>query len=160
MKYWKQEDMGRIKMSSYSDYVEQRAVEDHIRKAIAKKLLKGRTPEWIHEEDEYPMELIMYVKAMLEGEQAQEELADLGEESMPIQEKLERMDFLSYGDEREEKGEKKGEKRGEDKFARLVSKLIQAGRYAELEKAANDRQYRAELLETSGENPREVDREV
>ena len=53
------------------------------------------------------------------------------------------MDFLSYGDEREEKGEK----RGEDKFARLVSKLIQDGRYEDLEKAANDRQYRAELFE-------------
>ena len=53
-------------MSSYSDYVEQRAIEDHIRKAIARKLLKGRTPEWIHEEDEYPMELILEVQAMLE----------------------------------------------------------------------------------------------
>jgi len=60
---------------------------------------------------------------------------------------FEEMDFLSYGDEREEKGEKKGEKRGEDKFAMLVSKLIQAGRYEDLEKAANDRQYRAELFE-------------
>ena len=68
MKYWKQEDMGRIKMCSYSDYVEQRAVEDHIRKAIARKLLKGRTPEWIHEEDEYPMDLILEVQAMLEDE--------------------------------------------------------------------------------------------
>lgn len=52
-------------MSSYSDYIEQRAVEDYIKKAIARKLLKGRTPEWIHEEDEYPMELIMDVKDML-----------------------------------------------------------------------------------------------
>ena len=67
-------------------------------------------------------------------------------QNMLIQEKLERMDFLSYGDEREEKGEKKGEKRGEDKFARLVSKLIQAGRYAELEKAANDTQCREKLF--------------
>ena len=39
--------------------------EDYIKKAIARKLLKGRTPEWIHEEDEYPMELIMDVKDML-----------------------------------------------------------------------------------------------
>ena len=52
-------------MCNYSEYVEQRAVEDHIRKAIARKLRKGRTPEWIHEEDEYPMELIMDVKDML-----------------------------------------------------------------------------------------------
>lgn len=139
-------------MCSYSDYIEQRAVEDYIRDAITRKLLKGCSPEWIHEEDEYPMELIMYVKAMLKGEQAQEELADLGEENMPIQEKLERMDFLSYGDEREEKGEKKGEKRGVDKFARLVSKLIQAGHYAELEKAANDREYREKLFHEFGMN--------
>ena len=54
-------------MSSYSEYVEQRAVEDYIRDAIARKLRKGRSPEWIHEEDEYPMELILEVQAMLEG---------------------------------------------------------------------------------------------
>ena len=68
MKYWKQEDMGRIKMSSYSEYVEQRAVADYMRDAIARKLRKGRSPEWIHEEDEYPMELILEVQADLESE--------------------------------------------------------------------------------------------
>lgn len=62
---------------------------------------------------------------------------------------FEEMDVLSYGDERE--------KKGEDKFARLVSKLIQDGRYEDLEKAANDKQYRAELLETGGEQPGEVE---
>ena len=54
-------------MSSYSEYVEQRAVADYMRDAIARKLRKGRSPEWIHEEDEYPMELILEVQAMLEG---------------------------------------------------------------------------------------------
>ena len=54
-------------MSSYSEYVEQRAVENYIRDAIARKLRKGRTPEWIHEEDEYPMELILEVQSMLEA---------------------------------------------------------------------------------------------
>lgn len=55
-------------MCNYSEYVEERAVEKHIRDAITRKLLKGRSPEWIHEEDEYPMELIMDVKALLEEE--------------------------------------------------------------------------------------------
>ncbi len=55
-------------MCSYSDYVEQRAVEDYIRDAIARKLRKGRSPEWIQEEDEYPIDLILEVKAMLENE--------------------------------------------------------------------------------------------
>ena len=72
MKYWKQEDMGRIKMCNYSEYVEQRAAEkareERDREMIAMKLRKGRTPAWIHEEDEYPMELIMDVKALLEEE--------------------------------------------------------------------------------------------
>lgn len=54
-------------MSSYSEYVEQRAVENYIRDAIARKLRKGRTPEWIHEEDEYSMELILEVQSMLEA---------------------------------------------------------------------------------------------
>lgn len=54
-------------MSSYSEYVEQRAVENYIRDAIARKLRKGRTPEWIHEEDEYPMELILEVQSILEA---------------------------------------------------------------------------------------------
>ena len=62
------DDKGRRKMSSYSEYVEQRAVEDYIRDAIARKLRKGRSPEWIHEEDEYPMELILEVQADLESE--------------------------------------------------------------------------------------------
>ena len=140
-------------MSSYSEYVEERAAEkareERDREMIGKKLLKGRSPEWIHEEDEYPMELILEVQAELKAEY---DMVDLGEESMPIQNKLERMDLLSYGDERE--------KRGEDKFARLVSKLIQDGRYEDLEKAANDRQYRAELLETGGEQPGEVENDV
>ena len=72
MKYWKQEDMGRIKMCNYSEYVEQRAAEkareERDREMIAKKLRKGRSPEWIHEEDEYPIELILEVQSMLEDE--------------------------------------------------------------------------------------------
>lgn len=63
------DDKGRRKMNSYSEYVEQRAAEkareERDREMIAMKLRKGRTPEWIHEEDEYPMELIMDVKDML-----------------------------------------------------------------------------------------------
>ncbi len=63
---WKQEDMGRIKMCNYSEYVEQRAAEkareERDREMIAMKLRKGRSPEWIHEEDEYPMELILEVQ--------------------------------------------------------------------------------------------------
>ena len=69
---WKQEGMGIIKMCNYSEYVEQRAAEkareERDREMIAMKLRKGRTPAWIHEEDEYPMELIMDVKALLEEE--------------------------------------------------------------------------------------------
>ena len=59
-------------MSSYSEYVEERAAEkareERDREMIGKKLLKGRSPEWIHEEDEYPMELILEVQSMLEDE--------------------------------------------------------------------------------------------
>ena len=59
-------------MCNYSEYVEQRAAEkareERDREMIAMKLRKGRTPAWIHEEDEYPMELIMDVKALLEEE--------------------------------------------------------------------------------------------
>ena len=56
-------------MSSYSEYVEERAAEkareERDREMIAMKLRKGRSPEWIHEEDEYPMDLILEVQAML-----------------------------------------------------------------------------------------------
>lgn len=59
-------------MSSYSEYVEERAAEkareERDREMIAMKLRKGRSPEWIHEEDEYPMDLILEVQAMLEDE--------------------------------------------------------------------------------------------
>ena len=66
------DDKGRRKMNSYSEYVEQRAAEkareERDREMIAKKLRKGRSPEWIHEEDEYPIELIVEVQSMLEDE--------------------------------------------------------------------------------------------
>ena len=59
-------------MCNYSEYVEQRAAEkareERDREMIAKKLRKGRSPEWIHEEDEYPIELILEVQSMLEDE--------------------------------------------------------------------------------------------
>ena len=58
-------------MSSYSEYVEERAAEkareERDREMITMKLRKGRSPEWIHMEDEYPIELILEVQAMLEG---------------------------------------------------------------------------------------------
>ena len=58
------------KMCNYSEYVEERAAEkareERDREMIGMKLLKGRSPEWIHEEDEYPMELILEVQKGLE----------------------------------------------------------------------------------------------
>ena len=57
-----------IRLEAYrQDYID--AVRrEYARKRIAVKLLEGRFPEWVHKEDEYPMELIMDVKAMLEEE--------------------------------------------------------------------------------------------
>ena len=56
-----------IRLEAYrQDYID--AVRrEYARKRIARKLRKGRTPAWIHEEDEYPVELILEVQAMLEG---------------------------------------------------------------------------------------------
>lgn len=57
-----------IRLEAYrQDYID--AVRrEYARKRIAVKLLEGRTPAWIHEEDEYPMELILEVQADLESE--------------------------------------------------------------------------------------------
>ena len=48
---------------AYSDWIETETREECDREAISKKLKKGRTPEWIHKEDGYPMELILEVQA-------------------------------------------------------------------------------------------------
>lgn len=57
---------------TYADWIEEQARERgrkaRDREMIERKLRKGQTPEWIHEEDEYPMELILEVEAMLEDE--------------------------------------------------------------------------------------------
>lgn len=63
-------------------------------------------------------------------------------QNMLIQEKYDRMDWLTYGKEREERGEKKGE----NKFAALISKLFLTGRESDVERAANDETYRAQLF--------------
>lgn len=52
---------------AYSDWIETETREECDREAISKKLKKGRTPEWIHKEDGYPMELILEVQAIGES---------------------------------------------------------------------------------------------
>ena len=58
-------------------------------------------------------------------------------QNMLLQERYERMDWLSYGNEQK--------KEGENKFAELVSRLFSLGRKADAEKAARDAAYRADL---------------
>ena len=57
-----------IRLEAYrQDYID--AVRrEYARKRIAVKLLEGRSPEWVHKEDEYPMKLILEVQADLESE--------------------------------------------------------------------------------------------
>ena len=57
-----------IRLEAYrQDYID--AVRrEYARERIKKKLKKGRTPEWIHEEDEYPLELILEVQASMGNE--------------------------------------------------------------------------------------------
>ena len=50
---------------TYAGWLEVDAREKRDRERIAKTLKKGRTLEWIHEEDEYPMGLILEVKNTL-----------------------------------------------------------------------------------------------
>ena len=50
-----------------SEYIQEGRTEE-IRERISLLLLKKKTPEWIHEEMEYPMELILEVKESLDKE--------------------------------------------------------------------------------------------
>jgi hypothetical protein len=43
-------------------------------------------------------------------------------------------------------GEERGKERGEDNFATLINKLLAAGRGDEVQKVANDKDYRAKLF--------------
>ena len=79
-------------------------------------------------------------------------------QNMLLQEKYERMDWVSYGNEKmregeargvaigEARGEARGVAIGENKLAELFSKLFALGRSNEAEKAANDAEFRAKLL--------------
>lgn len=55
-----------------------------------------------------------------------------------IQERYDRMDWLTYGNQREAAGE--------NNFATLINKLFAAGRGDEVQRAANDKEYRAKLF--------------
>lgn len=71
-------------------------------------------------------------------------------QNMLIQERYDRMDWLTYGNEQRREGRAEGriegEKSGESKLADLIMKLISAGRDAEVEKVASDEQYREKLF--------------
>ena len=61
-----------------------------------------------------------------------------GVQNMIIQERYDRMDWLTYGAEQKAKGE--------DKLAALISQLFALGRSADAKKAANDASFRAQLF--------------
>lgn len=48
---------------TYAEWLESEARKARDREMIEMKHRKGRSPEWIHKEDEYPMDLIMEVQA-------------------------------------------------------------------------------------------------
>jgi hypothetical protein len=50
-----------------SEYIQEGRMEE-IRERISLLLRKKKTPDWIHEEMEYPMELILEVKESLDKE--------------------------------------------------------------------------------------------
>ena len=90
--------------------------------------------------------------------EAQQMAQDREVQNMIIQERYDRMDWLTYGAEQKALGETIGEARGkaigeargiikgEDKFAALISQLFALGRRADAEKAANDASFRAQLF--------------
>ena len=98
--------------------------------------------------------------------EAQQMAQDREVQNMIIQERYDRMDWLTYGAEQKALGETIGEARGkaigeargkaigeargiikgEDKFAALISQLFALGRSADAEKAANDASFRAQLF--------------
>ena len=95
-------------------------------------------------------------------------------QAMLIQEQFDLMDWTSYGEEREEKGRAEGEAKGraegeaigraegraegeaigraegENRLAKLISKLLAAGRNDDIERVTKDPQYRRKLYEEFG----------
>ena len=86
--------------------------------------------------------------------EAQQMAQDREVQNMIIQERYDRMDWLTYGEEQKALGEARGKAigeargiiKGEDKFAALISQLFALGRSADAEKAANDASFRAQLF--------------
>lgn len=52
---------------TYGEWIELKTIEACNRETISKKIQKGRSPEWIHEEDGYSMDLILDVQAKNSG---------------------------------------------------------------------------------------------
>lgn len=59
---------------TYGEWIGAETRKEFKLETIAKKLKKGRTPEWIHEEDEYPLELILEVQASMGNEMYKRDL--------------------------------------------------------------------------------------
>ena len=85
--------------------------------------------------------------------EAQQMAQDREVQNMIIQERYDRMDWLTYGAEQKALGEARGKAigeargiiKGEDKLAALISQLFALGRSADAEKAVNDATFRAQL---------------
>lgn len=68
-------------------------------------------------------------------------------QNMLIQEKYDRMDWLTYGNEQRREGIAEGEEIGENRLAALIEKLFSLGRMDDARRALKDASYRADLFQ-------------
>ena len=96
----------------------------------------------------------------------QKEMSDMAQNrevrNMLLQEKFDRMDWISYGNEKKEKGLEKGLKKGlekgreegreegESRLAKLISRLISIGKTSDIAKVTENKAYREELYAKYG----------
>ena len=88
----------------------------------------------------------------------QKEMSDMAQNrevrNMLLQEKFDRMDWISYGNEKKEegleKGLEKGREEGESRLAKLISRLISIGKTSDIAKVTENKAYREELYAKYG----------
>ena len=92
----------------------------------------------------------------------QKEMSDMAQNrevrNMLLQEKFDRMDWISYGNEKKEeglekgleKGREEGREEGESRLAKLISRLISIGKTSDIAKVTENKAYREELYAKYG----------
>ena len=124
--------------------IREKAIREYIKEQICKKLKRGFTPEEIHEYDEYPMDLILEVRAEI----IRQKRSELGIVEWEFRKEFGYLFGIADPQyiENLRRDFEKGFKKGMDHVNKLGEYLIDNGRYDDYRRALKDPSYFKQLM--------------